>query len=144
MSESNQSQEIDGGHGGDMSEEYPTMGGKWEERIEQKAVKQRWALSDETKAKIAARQAKIAIESEDDRRSTAAARVTVAMEAQNQLDDRGITVGEIQAVSPETLKAIKIAREAGLEISDETAAVADCMLAMDESCPDPEGIDVVE
>lgn len=56
-------------------------------RLERRALKQRWNLTEEQKAAIAEKQVDIAINSENARESTSAAKAILEMERQNQVDD---------------------------------------------------------
>ncbi len=69
-------------------------------KIEAMAVKQRWPITDEQKAAIAARQVRIATKSRIDRNATSAARVLISMESQNIEDEQSANAGggEIEQV----------------------------------------------
>ncbi len=69
-------------------------------QIEAMAIRQRWPISDEQKAAIAARQVRIATKSRIDRNATSAARVLISMESQNIEDEQSANAGggEIEQV----------------------------------------------
>lgn len=69
-------------------------------QIEAMAIRQRWPISDEQKAAIAARQVRIATKSRIDRNATSAARVLISMESQNIEDEQSANSGgaEIEQV----------------------------------------------
>ena len=65
-----------------------------EDRMLQRAIKQRWPIPEKYKQAVIDRQVRIAISEESNaREATAAARVLVAAEAQNQADDRAEPIG---------------------------------------------------
>lgn len=65
-----------------------------EDRMLQKAIKQRWPIPEKYKQAVIDRQVKIAISPDSTpREATSAARVLVAAEAQNQADERLIPEG---------------------------------------------------
>ena len=122
-------------------DEYSLLGPTKAGRMERRAMRQRWAIPKESKDRIIARQIEIA-QNESAREATAAARVLVSMELQNQNDDNRMPseVFNLKPIDPLTLDAIRrfrIASPDAPEISDAEASVIETLIAMEQSVCGP-------
>ncbi len=95
---------------GGTGEEYPLSRRKGANTLEQKALQLGWNIPEDKRQEIVDRQIKIAIDADEDRYSSIAAKTLVSMNAQNVvLATSGL--GEKLEITPEDVaEAIKEAR----------------------------------
>ena len=89
ISQNDEDSQSDGALGAFCADEYPLIGRTTPRRMQRRAFRQRWAIPDDMKPEIVQRQYKIAV-GENAREATAAARVLIAMERLNQIDETSV------------------------------------------------------
>ena len=123
MNPAHETPATDGGLGAARSaadDAYPIRGRTKADRMEQRAVQQRWAIPEAARAAIVDRQVELATTGKP-REATAAARALIAMEAQNQADERRLT--GVHLVDPHDVAATLIAMQNSMERAPEPASL---------------------